>query len=117
MLPSKAVVRYCQLATAIINNHNSELYSNVRRAVRSLLASTFYLRSEEVAISAANYNYNHYSLPFSHVMIIVITSDEDMLEKQPAVRRYSAKDVILKISKKSQKIPRLDSLFNKFAGF
>ena len=56
-------------------------------------------------------------MPFSHVMIIVIISDEDMLEKQPAVRRYSAKDVILKISKKSQKTPRLDSLFNKFAGF
>ena len=28
---------------------------------------------------AANYNYNHYSLPFSHIMIIVIISDEDML--------------------------------------
>ena len=39
----------------------------------------FYLPSEEVAISAANYNYNHYNLPFSHIMIIVIISDEDML--------------------------------------
>ena len=46
---------------------------------RSLLASNFYLPSEEVAISAANYNYNHYNLPFSHIMIILITSDEDML--------------------------------------
>ena len=42
-------------------------------------ASTFYLPSEEVATSAANYNYNHYNLPFSHIMIIVIISDEDML--------------------------------------
>ena len=50
-------------------------YSNAR----SLLASTFYLPSEEVAISAANYNYNHYNLPLSHIMIIVIISDEDML--------------------------------------
>ena len=65
MLPSKVVARYCQLATAIINN--SEQYSNAR----SLLASTFYLLSEEVAISAANYNYNYYNLPFSHIMIIV----------------------------------------------
>ena len=50
-------------------------YSNAR----SPLASTFYLPSEEVAISAANYNYNHYNLPFSHIMIKVIISDEDML--------------------------------------
>ena len=76
MLPSKVVARYCQLATAIINN--SEQYSNAR----SLLASTFCLPSEEVAISAANYNYNHYNLPFSHIMIIVIISDEDTLCKQ-----------------------------------
>ena len=68
MLPSKVVGRYCQLATAI--NHSN---------ARSLLASTFYLPSEEVAISAANYNYNHYNLPFSYIMIIVIISDEDML--------------------------------------
>ena len=76
ILPSKVVARYCQLATAIINN--SEQYSNAR----SLLASTFCLPSEEVAISAANYNYNHYNLPFSHIMIIVIISDEDTLCKQ-----------------------------------
>ena len=73
MLPSKVVARYCQLATAIINN--SEQYSNAR----SLLASTFCLPSEEVVISAANYNYNH-NLLFSHIMIIVIISDEDMLK-------------------------------------
>ena len=30
-------------------------------------------------MSAANYNYNHYNLPFSDVMIIVIISDGDML--------------------------------------
>ena len=65
------VARYCQLATAIINN--SEQYAG------SLFASTFYLPSEEVAISAANYNYNHYNLPFSYIMIIVIILDEDML--------------------------------------
>ena len=41
--------------------------------------STFYLPSEEVAISAANYNYNHYNLPFSHIMIAVTISDEAML--------------------------------------
>ena len=35
--------------------------------------------SEEIVISAANYNYNHYNLPFSHIMIIVIISDEDVL--------------------------------------
>ena len=34
-----------------------------------LLASTIYLPSEEVAISAANYNYNYYNLPFSHIML------------------------------------------------
>ena len=72
-LPSKIVARCCQLATAIINN--TEQYSSAR----SLLASNFYLLSEEIAISAANYNYNHYNLPFSHIMIILITSDEDML--------------------------------------
>ena len=57
------------------SNNNNEQYSNAR----NLLASTFYLPSEEVAISAANYNYNHYNLPLSHIMIIVIISDEDML--------------------------------------
>ena len=76
MLPSKAVARCCQLATAIINN--SEQYSNKR----SSLASTFYFLSEEVAISAANYNYNRYNLPFSRMMIIVIISDEDILRMQ-----------------------------------
>ena len=52
--------------------------SNQQSNTRSLLASTFYLPSEGVAISAANYNYNHYNLPFLHIMIIVIISDEDM---------------------------------------
>ena len=74
MLPCKVVARYCKLlATAITNN--SEQYSNAR----CLLASTFHLPSEEVAISAANYNHNHYNLPFSHIMIKVIISNEDML--------------------------------------
>ena len=72
----KVVARYCQLAIAIINN--SEQYSNAR----SLLASTFCLPSEEVAVSAANYNYNHYNLLFSHIMIIDIILDEDTLCKQ-----------------------------------
>ena len=49
-------------------------------AACSLLASTFYLPSEEVAISVAIFKYNHYILPFSHIMIIVIISDENMLE-------------------------------------
>ena len=49
------------------------------RSARSLLTSTFYVRPEEVAISAANYNYNHYDLPFSHIVLIVIISDEDIL--------------------------------------
>ena len=49
------------------------------RSAPSLLASTFYVPSEEVAISAANYNYNHYDLSFSHIVLIVIISDEDML--------------------------------------
>ena len=53
--------------------------SNQQSNTRSLLASSFYLPSEGVAISAANYNYNHYHLPFSHIMIIVIISDEGML--------------------------------------
>ena len=39
----------------------------------------FHLPSEEVAISAAKDNYNHYNLPFSHILVIVIISDEDML--------------------------------------
>ena len=43
------------------------------------ITSTFYHPLEEVAISAANYNYNHYNLPFSHIMIIVTILDEDML--------------------------------------
>ena len=73
MLRGKAVARYCQLAT--LQQYNSKQYSNGS----SLFASTSYLPSEEVAISAANYNYNHYNLPFSHIMIIVIISDEDML--------------------------------------
>ena len=30
------------------------------------------------AISAANYNYNHYNLPFSNIMIIVLISNEDI---------------------------------------
>ena len=47
---------------------------------RNLLASTFYLPSEDVAISVGNYNYNHNNLPFSHIMIMVIISDEDMLK-------------------------------------
>ena len=40
------------------------------------------VRSEEAGISAASYNYNHYNLPFSHIIIIVIISDEDMLKKE-----------------------------------
>ena len=78
------MARYCQLGAAIMNN--SELYSNTR----SLLTSTFFLPSEEVAISAANYNYNHYNLPFSHIMIIVTISDEDMLwVKVPVIIRHA----------------------------
>ena len=65
MLPGKAVARYCQLAT--LQQYNSEQYSNRR----SLLASTSYLPSEEVAISAVSYN--------DYIMIIVIISDEDTL--------------------------------------
>ena len=30
-------------------------------------------------MSASNYNYNYYNLPFSHIMIIVTILDEDML--------------------------------------
>ena len=37
------------------------------------------VRSEEVAISAAIYNYNYYNLQFSHVMVMVIISGEDIL--------------------------------------
>ena len=29
-----------------------------------------------------SYNYNHYNLPLSHIMVIVIMSDEDMLPGQ-----------------------------------
>ena len=46
---------------------------------RSLLTSTFNLPLEEAAISEASYNYNHYNLSFSHIMIIVIISNEDTL--------------------------------------
>ena len=75
-----------RLLTTNHSNNNSEQYSNAR----SLLASTFYLPSEEVAISAANYNYNHYNLPFSDIMIIVIISDEDMLDVEtPVVERVN----------------------------
>ena len=63
------------------------MYSNARSLcsstqpvyIQKQAASTFYLPLEEVAIPAANYNYNHYDLPFLHIMIIVIISDEDML--------------------------------------
>ena len=51
----------------------------VKEYTRSQLASTFYLPLEEVAISAANYNYNHYNLPFSTYNDYIVISDEDML--------------------------------------
>ena len=53
----------------------------------------FYLPSEEVAISAANYNYNHYNLPFSHIMIIVIISDEDMLLQNKEINTQNPFDI------------------------
>ena len=53
--------------------------SSCKHKSRNLLASTLYLPLEEVAMSAANYKYNHYNLLFSHTMIIIIISDEDML--------------------------------------
>ena len=65
----------------------SKQYSNTR----SLLASTFCLPSEEVAISVANNNYNHYYLPFSYIMIIVIISDEDMLTLNKQFRQITCK--------------------------
>ena len=70
-----------RLLTTNHSNNNSEQYSNAR----SLLASNFYLPSEEVTISAANYNYNHFNLPLSDIMIIVIISDEDMLDVETPV--------------------------------
>ena len=39
----------------------------------------FLISTQKDGKLAANYNYNHYNLPFSHIMIIVIISDEDML--------------------------------------
>ena len=35
--------------------------------------------SDEDVLNITCCNYNHYNLPFSHIMIIVIISDEDML--------------------------------------
>ena len=40
----------------------------------------FLISAQKDGKLAANYNYNHYNLPFSHIMIIVIISDEDMLQ-------------------------------------
>ena len=61
-------------------------FSSERRPAKQLklqdthmfgLALVFHPKVREV-----NYNYNHYNLPFSYITIIVIISDEDMLEKQ-----------------------------------
>ena len=37
----------------------------------------------------ANYDYNHYNLPCSHIMIIVIISNEDMLKFGKALKAFS----------------------------
>ena len=39
----------------------------------------------------ANMNYNHYYLPFSYIMIIVIISDEDMLTLNKQFRQITCK--------------------------
>ena len=43
---------------------------------------------------AANYNYNHYNLPFSHIMITVIISDEDMFGD----RHFGSEDIMVLVS-------------------
>ena len=78
-----------------VTDNNSKQYSNAR----SLLASTFYLASEEAAISAANYNYNHYNLPFSHIIIIVTISDEDMLKTENTLKTLKKRKCVLCIKK------------------
>ena len=37
-------------------------------------------------VNVLNYNYNHYNLPFSHIMIIVIILDEDTLYGQDCLK-------------------------------
>ena len=45
-----------------------------------LLASTIQARdAQREEFGRLNYNHNHYNLLFSHIVIIVIISDEDML--------------------------------------
>ena len=46
-------------------------------------------KGREVLYREANYNYNHYNLPFSHIMIIVIISNEDMLKFGKALKAFS----------------------------
>ena len=49
------------------------------RARICLDQARFLISTKKDGKLAASYNYNYYNLPFSHIMIIVIISDEDML--------------------------------------
>ena len=49
------------------------------RARICLVQSRFLISTLKDGKLAANYNYNHYNLSFSHIIITVIISEEDML--------------------------------------
>ena len=63
-------------------NDNVQIKLPLTRATRAhmcLNQPRFLNSTQKDGKLAANYNYNHYNLPFSHIMIIVIISDEDVL--------------------------------------
>ena len=62
----------------MISVHFSEKRS-ANRARICLDQPRFLISTKKDGKLAAHYNYNHYNLPFSHIMIIVIISDDDML--------------------------------------
>ena len=61
-----------------MQQHNNPLCLQKRRPT-TRAQPRFLISTQKNGKLAANYNYNHYNLSFSHIMIIVIISDEDML--------------------------------------
>ena len=57
----------------------SYLRNRTERRPTTRAQPRFLISTQKNGKFAANYNYDHYNLPFSHIMIIVIISDEDIL--------------------------------------
>ena len=53
-------------------------------------ASVSHFHPKDGTLSAI-YSYNHYNLPFSYIMITVLTSDENMLEVRTTVNLINYK--------------------------